>query len=192
MHPNCRITIQSFAEYKANLDERTEQEMSKLIINGIELEVPNEDAQELIKKYEVKKDSGWHDGNKLNYYYPDDRYDSIKEGCLYRERRLSNASSFSTKEKAEQINFQQTLWRKIQRFADEHNEGEINWKDEEQAKYYFYYDASDDHISINYIYVTKHFGQIYFTSKEIATQCLDEFRDELNKYFKDGVIKNEN
>ena len=57
--------------------------------------------------------------------------------CNYQtdERCYEQLNYFSMKEKAEEINFKQTLFRKLQRFSDENGGTEIDWNDEDQTKF---------------------------------------------------------
>ena len=41
----------------------------------------------------------------------------------------------------------------------------------------------DDGIFTDRVYNTKDFGQVYFTSKEIAEKALETFKDDLIRYF---------
>lgn len=94
-----------------------------------------------------------------------------------------NANYFSTKEKAEEINFKQTLFRKLQRFSDENGGNMIEWYIDRQAKWCIEYKADNGEIVVIPYYSTVHFGQVYFVSDEIAQQAIELFRDDLIKYF---------
>ena len=45
------------------------------------------------------------------------------------------------------------------------------------------YNTKDMGIYINDAYTLKDFGQVYFTSKEIAEKALETFKDDLVRYF---------
>ena len=93
------------------------------------------------------------------------------------------ANYFSTKEKAEEINFKQTLFRKLQRFSDENGGKEIDWENTNQKKYCILYCHSFKELQSDFTWVRQNQGQIYFISKEIAEKAIELFRDELIKYF---------
>lgn len=121
-----------------------------------------------------------------------ERYRTIDECSVleYREDndgsdvRLYNvANYFLTKEKAEEINFKQTLFRKLQRFSDENGGNEINWNNDEQCKWMIRFDHKSKKFHIGHNDYFKNFGQVYFVSKEIAEQAIELFHDELIKYF---------
>ena len=89
---------------------------------------------------------------------------------------LENETLFSTKEKAQEIADKQTLWRKLQRFADEHND-EIG----DEWCEIMYVNGQLDVVDAIDVPV---FGAVKFSSPEIAKQAIDAFRDELTLYFK--------
>ena len=89
---------------------------------------------------------------------------------------------FKTKEEAERKCFEIRLHRKLELFALEKNDTEIDWNDSSE-KYMINYNK-DKGIFIDRVYTLKIFGQVYFTSKEIAEKALETFRHELIRYFK--------
>ena len=121
-----------------------------------------------------------------------ERYRTIDECSVleYREDndgsdvRLYNiANYFLTKEKAEEINFKQTLFRKLQRFSDENGGNEIDWNNEIKMKWGIWYNYEYEELaSCPYVY-GQAFGQVYFISEEVAEKAIELFRDELIKYF---------
>ena len=119
-----------------------------------------------------------------------ERYRTIDECSVWEYRedndgsdvRLYNiANYFSTKEKAEEINFKQTLFRKLQRFSDENGGNEIDWNDDCTEK--FYIECQDGELFVDWMTGTKYFGLVYFISEEVAEKAIELFYDELIKYF---------
>ena len=100
------------------------------------------------------------------------------DGLLY-----ENANYFSTKEKAEEIAFKQTLFRKLQRFSDENGGSEIDWNDSRQGKFSICYDYEDKELRVAVYAYMKNFGDVYFISSEIARKAIELFHDDLIKYF---------
>lgn len=94
-----------------------------------------------------------------------------------------NANYFSTKEKAEEINFKQTLFRKLQRFSDENGGLDIDWNDGSQTKWSIYYGYGFKTMVVDNCWQTREFGQVYFSSKEVAEEAVELFHDDLIKYF---------
>lgn len=93
------------------------------------------------------------------------------------------ANYFSTREKAEEINFKQTLFRKLQRFSDENGGNEIDWKCYKESKWIISYDHIDEKLRVFHNVYAQSFGQVYFISKEVADKAIELFHDELIKYF---------
>lgn len=94
-----------------------------------------------------------------------------------------SANYFSTEEKAEEINFKQTLFRKLQRFSDENGGNEIDWKCYKESKWIISYDHIDEKLRVFHNVYAQSFGQVYFISKEVADKAIELFHDELIKYF---------
>lgn len=101
------------------------------------------------------------------------------------------ANYFSTEEKAEEINFKQTLFRKLQRFSDENGFNENDWTHEGRPKYYISYDYEDDDFCVDYRMTTKDFGAVYFASNEVANRALQTFKEDLIKYYTHDWSKGE-
>ena len=93
------------------------------------------------------------------------------------------ANYFSTKEKAKEIDFKQTLFRKLQRFSDENEGDKIDWSNHNQDKYYIHYDHDDKEIRISANVFLQEFGKVYFNSGKVTQQAIDLFHDDLIKYF---------
>lgn len=101
----------------------------------------------------------------------------------YDDSYYNQANYFSTKEKAEEIAFKQTLFRKLQRFSDENGGSEIDWENTNQKKYCILYCHSFKELQSDFTWVRQNQGQIYFISKEIAEKAIELFHDDLIKYF---------
>lgn len=107
----------------------------------------------------------------------------IEERCMEDKYYYEDANYFSTEEKAEEINFKQTLFRKLQRFSDENGGTEIDWNDEDQTKFSIKYSYWSSRLIIDCYNTVRQFGQVYFASKEIARRAIELFHDDLIKYF---------
>ena len=104
-----------------------------------------------------------------------DWHDEIDTRCF------DEANYFSTKEKAEEINFKQTLFRKLQRFSDENGGNEIDWSCPYSKKFFIAY--KDGKLFYDWMTETKYFGQVYFASREVVRNAIELFHDDLIKYF---------
>lgn len=103
------------------------------------------------------------------------------------EHNYQNANYYSSKEVAENNARADRLMRQLRRWAVEHNEGEIDWKNSEQEKFYIEYNIISEYINFNSNYQLRRLGIVYFTSKEIAKQAIEEFKDELLWYFTEYI-----
>ena len=139
------------------------------------------------EEYKPKSITGWERVEKIEdiYYFGDD--ERVRSGVelfnKFDAEHYDRANYFSTKEKAEEIDFKQTLFRKLQRFSDENGGGDIDWNDFNQRKYYIFYDTDDLIPDYCWKYTGKNFGVVYFVSKEVTKQAVELFHDDLIKYF---------
>ena len=88
---------------------------------------------------------------------------------------------FETQEEAERKRFEIRLHRQLELFALENNDTEIDWNIHSE-KYVINYSKKMGLFTVE-VYDLKDFGQVYFTSKEIAEKALETFRHELIRYF---------
>ena len=121
------------------------------------------------------------------YYYVTSNGKVLKE--IEKNISLDNTrhkiANYSTvKSKMEFKALRDNLLSRMQRWADIHNEDKIDWNNSEQRKYLIYYDYDDNKFYFTYVYYIRDLGQVYFTSKEIANQCLEEFKEELLEFYK--------
>ena len=107
----------------------------------------------------------------------------ISYNHVLNKKCYENANYFSKKEKAEEINFKQTLFRKLQRFSDENEGYKIDWNDYKQIKYSIYYNRRTNEIAVTSCkYISEPF-KVYFLSEETANKAIELFHDDLIKYF---------
>ena len=74
-----------------------------------------------------------------------------------------------------------TLMRQLRRFAVEHRVNKIDWDDEEQSKYYIWFDCDNLRVGSDVLY--PEFGSIIFDSEKSCKQAIETFKDELIWYF---------
>ena len=106
----------------------------------------------------------------------------IEERCMEDKYYYEDANYFSTEEKAEEIDFKQTLFRKLQRFSDENGGNEIDWNDANQTKYGIVYETKANAVSVR-VCTVQRFGEVYFQSYEAAKEAARLLKDDLIKYF---------
>ena len=90
---------------------------------------------------------------------------------------------FKTQEEAERKRFEIRLHRQLELFALENNENEIDWNNTDKNKYYIYYSYDDNCLDVADSYDYRDFGQVYFTSEEIAEKAIETFKYDLIRYF---------
>lgn len=98
-------------------------------------------------------------------------------------KRYESANYYSTKEKAEQMEFKQELIRKLQRFSDENSGLEINWKNYNQQKYFIYHVPRTNELSHYWSCTDNLFGMVCFFSEEVVEEAIKLFRKDLLKYY---------
>ena len=139
-----------------------------------------------IKKQIEECDKRVFEPNKLGEEY----YSILANGDIFTynflnsrmDKELINFGNyFKTKEEAERKRFEIKLHRQLELFALENNDREIDWGDGSE-KYIIIY-RIDVGILINKVYSSKDFGQVYFTSKEIAEKAIETFKYDLIRYF---------
>ena len=134
---------------------------------------------------EPKPLTGWErvEGDSYETITSNGALNTVDFGYYMDVERYKQANYFSTKEKAEEINFKQRLFRKLQRFSDENGGNEIDWNNEIKMKWGIWYNHKYEELaSCPYVY-GQAFGQVYFISEEVAEKAIELFRDELIKYF---------
>lgn len=153
----------------------------------------NDKISELEKELKETKNKYWIPKDGEKYFYIDNWGNvchSTWNNDTIDKYRLSIGNIYKTEEGAKKIGlrevFKQQLFAKLKRFADENNEGKIDWNNNDQKKYGIGYGCDKKLIYVDYRYYYREFQQdIYFTSKEIAEKAVEEFKDDLIKYFEE-------
>ena len=140
------------------------------------LEMDFEEIKEAKNPYtRVADGADYHYISELMVYsYKDDNDETDN-------KLFSKVNYFNNKEYAEYIAFKETLMRKLDRFAWEHNAKVIDWNNC-FTKYYIIFDHEDNELRID-VYYTVQSNDIYFTSREIAEQAIEEFKEDLIKLY---------
>lgn len=149
-----------------------------------------ESLEELNKALKAKEEEEnskkWWEPKKDEKYYYIDSFARIcyagNNNCLADNDRIALGNSFKTKEEAERRLFELTLHHKLEKFAYENNDREINWEDD-SIKYHICYDYSMKLFYSSPVYVTRDYGQVYFSSEEIAEKAIKTFKYDLIRYF---------
>ena len=159
---------------------------AKLIIDGKEIEV--EITQEQLDKFcPSKKKTGYERANRGEKFYLTDNVGGIisyYDDYTSLDDALYNSAEYYSDETVAKNNARaDKLMRQLRRFAVEHREKEIDWKNENQAKIviaYNYHDNKLTHWNFSFVPVM---SLAYFDSKEAVELAIDTFKDELLWYF---------
>lgn len=75
------------------------------------------------------------------------------------------------------------VYQQLKDYAIKHNDGEVNWTDENQIKYYISYSSRSNSLLIDWCKVRINMYNIYFTSLEIAQNAIETIgEDRIKKY----------
>ena len=108
--------------------------------------------------------------------YEEDR-DSVDE-------KLYEAGNyFPTAELAERALFERNLYFKLMRYSYENDGSDIDWNDSRMNKYHIYYDYEDKVLRTGTRCFHREHGAVYFTTEEAAKAAINEFKEELIRYF---------
>lgn len=131
--------------------------------------------------------TGWERVGENESYYSINGNSYVEEMtedmCMEDKYYYEDANYFSTEDKAEEINFKQTLFRKLQRFSDENGGDKIDWKDEDQCKYHIKYTHYSNNIYVEGNHSLQEVGVVYFINEQTTEQAIELFHDDLIKYF---------
>ena len=75
------------------------------------------------------------------------------------------------------------LQSKMEQFARDNNEYEINWNDSNELKYYLYINRNINEIEIYFNCSIERMNMVYFTSYEIAQKAKKEFGKEIKRLY---------
>ena len=191
------IKVMMEGELVSKFNSCMEDEIYKIIDGNVCVKFEDEPDE----KYEVSEDfdfdsiyheyiepkplTGWERVPLNSIFYAIDLANKSLKFVEYNypmdERCYEQLNYFSMKEKAEEINFKQTLFRKLQRFSDENGGNEIDWSCPYSKKFFIAY--KDGKLFCDWMTETKYFGQVYFASREVVRNAIELFHDDLIKYF---------
>ena len=155
---------------------------AKLIIDGKEIEVQltDEQAQELTVP---KKVTGFERDKDDKFYFLADSNGIFFEDCEANastdDRRYQNANYYSDISLAEWCICNDTLNRKMRRWAAEHNTSIMSWGEKTLARWCIIYDFKLQKIIVKSLVREFYPFAIYFSTSEIAEAAIEEFGDEI-------------
>lgn len=133
-----------------------------------------EEIKEMKNPYErVSVGERYYLKNQIEVKYSNDDFDNMQ---------FINANYFNNKNYAEYVAFKETLMRKLDRFAWEHNAKVSNWDVSSGPVYYIGLDRCDKELAVCGAHMFRA-SDIYFTSQGIAEQAIEEFKEDLIKLY---------
>ena len=183
--PSCNASIKfnpSVGKFKCEYcgSEFTLEEMKQHNDNASTDEKNKPKEEPKSKDWKPKKGDTYYYigsvGSIFNYDYREDISD---------EAHLNIGNYFKTKEDAKHMVEKFKVIRELQKFANENNEKEIDWKNFNQCKYKIVYDAEDEDLYVDYsIQCESEPFNIYFTSFKIAKKAIEAVgEDRIKKYY---------
>lgn len=154
-----------------------------------ELEETIKKAQEQIQELKAMKDSKvWKPKTNGGYYsiYGDGDigFHVWNASQPQHQKKYEVGNCFKTRKEAAEAVEIKKIDTELRRYALEHNEADIDWKNGNQAKYFIEYNTNA-RLCTNCIYSTKAPNQIYFTSTKIALEAIEAIgRDRVEKWAK--------
>ena len=137
---------------------------------------------------EEPKSKDWKPKKGDRYYYI--YHTGFIFYCGYSEDNMDKAiinigNCFKTEEDAKYMVEKLKVIHELQKFANENNEKEIDWKNKTQYKYYLVYDTEDEELYVDYTaYCKREPFNIYFTSFKIAKRAIEAVgEDRIKKYY---------
>ena len=157
--------------------------------NTITVDMENltqEEREQLINLIEKsnKPKKRWRATKDKIYYFVDSDLTVASDTDNYvdiDDKHYKIGNYFKTEEEAEFEKEKCSVYQELKDYAIEHNEGEIDWNNKKQHKYYIY--CYNGGIYIDNKNITMYLGQIYFTSSEIANNAINTVGgDRIKKY----------
>lgn len=149
--------------------------------------------EKLAKKASAKKSKVFKPRYGEEYYSLDNSGNPFRAKCLNdgADGNYAIGNCFATIKEAEFAAGKQKVLTELKRYALEHNEGEIDWKNREQMKYSIVLlGRHSPNVCSLTIFETNSFsdiGQIYFSSREIAENAIEAVGAERIKKYLFGV-----
>lgn len=165
--------------------------MRLILEDGTEVKLSDELVKQLNEAInatteEEKKDTGFFEGKEGKNCWVVCSDGIFNEASCNESRELLN--EFTSREFAEKIRNRQLLERKLMKFSLEHDGDKIDWDDDDNSKYHICYSYACNDLCVKSVLVTNRCGAICFYSKKITDQAIEEYHDDLIKYFTEWRI----
>lgn len=99
------------------------------------------------------------------------------------QKMYDMANYFTTSESAKRALFERNLYFKLMRYSSQNGGSDIDWNDTRMNKHYIYYDYEDKVLKTGIRCFHREHGVVYFATEEAAKAAINEFKEELIRYF---------
>lgn len=165
---------EKLTQFSTNMDALTEQEQKQLIA------LINKGNKPLKRRWRAEIDEMYFmvsgDGEIVFY---------IEKGTTFNKMAYELGNYFATKEEAEFELNKRLVLQQLKDYALSHNETELDWNNQQQAKYFIVQTA--DGLTWQRVYSKEYSGQVYFSSIKIAYSAIKAIgADKIIKYLFKG------
>ena len=153
--------------------------MKILLDNGIQVDIPEEllpTIQEVLSQQ--KRNHGLNEDGGCWFINQFGRINYATHG-------IKTLNSFTEEDYAKKVALDLKVKLLLLAFKDEYDKVELDWNDDNQAKYYI--GRCKNRFFIDTTWSTKRQGAVYFSSDKIAQQCIDTYKDILTEYFNANI-----
>lgn len=153
----------------------------------IEVDITEEELAKLAEPSKPQKLTGYERTNQGKNYWIDSFDGEVICDSDYHtsdaNAAYTTANYYTSEEVANNNARADKLMRQLRRFAVEHREREIDWKDTDQSKWSIGFDHNRNALYTYDKLCSSVFGVTYFDSQEAANSAATAFHDELIWYF---------
>lgn len=153
--------------------------------NLIPCEEDTEDTKDIATK---PKKTGYERAERGGKYFLEwhcrEKTDSdVDEYGTYGNMAFKNALYYTDEKLANDNIRADRLLRRLRRFSAVNRKNKIDWENSNRTKFSVAFDYNDEKLRTAGGLIFRHFGGIYFDTKELAEKAIEEFRDDLMWYF---------
>lgn len=164
-----------------NVDEEALKENTMnnyIVINGKKAELTEEQLKQLGIEVEEKRNSPFDRvSGSENYYFisAEDNIDITSEAYIEVDQLyFDNANYFNDKDFANQVMLHQQLYRKLLKYAYDHEAEDVEWdKVGVNPHYYIYFDSAKGHFIVGENHHCRS-QNVYFSSENVAKQAIED------------------
>lgn len=161
-----------------------------IVINGKKAELTDEQLKQLGINVKVKKETPFaRHSNELYWFINTMNVVVGEHDCNddFNNDVYDNVNYFNDYKFAEQVALHQLLYRKLLKYAYENDAVVNDWNDLDSKKYLIAKSIDDNKFYVDWNHTIKHVCSIYFNSKEVAEQAIENVVEPFMKEHPDFV-----